>query len=145
MTGRVINISEPASRLLVGLEFAVFCLPITALFLYGGLPSFYYFLVNFPSINHAVDALASIFIAATLICAWRILFSFILGGRDKLRGISKWWWPLPYATACMSLIAPLFVAITETPSAIGMLGWGLPFLLPLAHLHFESKNFWNRE
>jgi len=133
------KMKESTSRILAGLEGALFCLPVTTLFLYGGVPSIYYFLVNSPKLQNILDALAGIFIIVALISAWRLLLSFVFGGQSKLKAISKKWWLIPYATACLSMIAPIFVAITSTPSALGMFGWGLPMILPLAHLHLERK------
>lgn len=130
---------ESTSRILAGLEGTLFCLPVTALFLYGGVPSIYYFLLNSPKLHDLLDALAGIFIIIALICSWRLLLPFVFGGHTKLKAISIKWWLIPYATACLSMIAPLFVAITETPSALGMFGWGLPMIVPLAHLHLERK------
>jgi len=132
--------NESTSRILAGLEGALLCLPVTALFLYGGVPSIYYFLVNSPKFNDIWDALAGIVIIIALICAWRLLLTFIFGGHTKLQSASNRWWAIPYATACLSFIAPLFVAITKTPSSLGMFGWGLPMILPLAHLHLERKS-----
>jgi hypothetical protein len=130
---------ESTSRILAGLEGALLCLPVTALFLYGGLPGIYYFLINSPKLNDILDSFAAMAIILALICAWRLLWAFIFGGRSKLQTVSNRWWIIPYATAALSLIAPLFVVITSIPSALGMFAWGLPMILPLAHVHLERK------
>ena len=131
--------TESTSRIIAGLEAALLCLPLTALFLYGGLSIPFYSLIRWPNVENSLFALACVVVTAALICAWRLLLAFIFGGRTKLQTASTKWWAIPYATACLSLIAPLFVAITEIPSVIGIFGWGLPLILPLAHLHFERK------
>jgi hypothetical protein len=131
--------SERGSQILAGLEVGLLCLPLTALFLFAGLPSVFYFLVQGPDGTIISSAIACVVILTALFCAWRLLLSFIFGGRSALRAIPAGWWSVPYATAGLSLLAPIFVAVTETPSGFGMFGWGLPLLLPLVHLHIERK------
>ena len=133
------NIKESTSRILAGLEGALLCLPVTALFLYGVPPIIYYSLTNSPGSDDVMYAVASIFIFIALICAWRLLLSFISGGRAKLQAVSNSWWTIPYATACLSVIGKIYVLTTATPSNLGMFGWGLPMILPLVHLHLERK------
>jgi hypothetical protein len=133
------KMNESTSRILAGLEGAFLCLPVTALFLYGGLPGIYYFLINSPKLNDILDSFAALSIILALICAWRLLWAFIFGGRCKLQTVSNRWWVIPYATAGLGLIGLLFVVITSIPSALGMFGWGLPMIVPLAHLHLERK------
>lgn len=133
------KIKESTSRILAGFEGALLCLPVTALFLYGGLRIIYYSLRNLSWPDDISFALAGSFIFIAIICAWRLLLSFIFGGRTKLQAASNIWWAVPYAIACLSLIAILYVLITSTPSALGMFGWGIPMILPLVHLHLERK------
>jgi len=133
------KLKESTSRILAGLEGALLCLPVTALFLYGVPPIIYYNLSNSPRSDDVMYAVVSIFIFIALICAWRLLLSFIFGGRDKLHAASNRWWAIPYATACLSLISKIYVLTTATPSNLGMFGWGLPMILPLVHLHLERK------
>jgi len=127
---------ESTSRIIVGLEGVVFCIPLTALFFYGGLPSAFYFAWNSLSLKNILDALACLVIAATLVCAWRLLLVFILGGRTKLKATSIKWWLLPYISACLSPIGLLLPG-----TAIAFFGWGVLLVLPLVHLHFERKLF----
>jgi hypothetical protein len=131
--------TEPTSRILAGLEGVLLCLPLTGLFLYGGLPSVLYFLNNSQVVVAILDALICIVISVALICGWRLLLSFIFGGHLKLQAVSTKWWAVPYATAGLSLFSLLFLLVADTPSEFAMFGWGLPLILPLAHLHFERK------
>jgi len=133
------KLKESTSRILAGFEGALLCLPVTALFLYGVPPIIYYILTNSPRSDDVMYAVVSIFIFIALICAWRLLLSFIFGGRGKLQAVSNRWWVIPYATACLSLIGKIYVLTTATPSNLGMFGWGLPMILPLVHLHHERK------
>lgn len=133
------RIKESTSRILAGFEGALLCLPVTALFLYGGLRIIYYSLTNSYRPDDILFALAGTFIFIAIICAWRLLLSFIFGGRTKLQTASNTWWAVPYATGCLSLSAMLYVLITSTPSTLGMFGWGIPMILPLVHLHLERK------
>jgi hypothetical protein len=131
--------SESTSRILAGLEGVFLCLPITALFLYGGAPSVIYFLFQTPGGDAIVLALACLFVVVALVCAWRLLLAFVCGGRTSLRAVTSGWWKMAYLTAGFSILAPFWVAFAEKPLPFGMFGWGLPFLLPLVHLHFERK------
>jgi hypothetical protein len=123
---------ESTSRIIAGLEGTIICIPLTALFLYGGLPSAFYFAWNSVNIKYILDALVCLVITATLVCAWRLLLIFIIGGRTKLKSTKIKWWLLPYISACLSPIGLLLPG-----TAIAFFGWGVPLVLPLVHLHFE--------
>lgn len=133
------KLTESTSRILAGLEGALLCLPLTALFLYGVPLINYYNVTNSPGADDVVYAVASMVIFIALVCAWRLLLSFIFGGREKLQAASNRWWILPYATAGLGFIGKIYVVTTATPSTIGMFGWGVPMIVPLIHLHLERK------
>jgi hypothetical protein len=135
--------SERTSRIILGIEALVICLPLTVLFLAAGLPSAFYFLSNFPDGDAYAAAVASIIILGTLFCAWLLIFAFVLRGGVALRRLSSYWWLLPFLSAAVALAVTvhLWLATAIEPSSINTFGWGIPFLVPLAHLCAER---WGR-
>lgn len=128
--------SEKASRILLGIEAIVFCLPLTLLFAVYALPSVYYFSQQQPLF---ADLAASALVLLALGTAWFLMLTFVLRGRVALRTLSKYWWLLPVLAACLvvaSLIRTASVTVLE-PHWFNLFGWGLPFLVPLAHLFVE--------
>jgi lipid-A-disaccharide synthase-like uncharacterized protein len=125
---------ESTSRVIVGVEGIFLNVPITGLFLFGGLPGFFYFLRQSPNTKNILEAFACLVITATLVCVWRLLLTFIFFGRAKLKSIPLNWWILPYISAGLSLPGALLPG-----TAIALFGWGIPLILPLVHLHVERK------
>ena len=131
--------SERASRIVLGIEALLVCLPLTFLFLMAVLPSSFYFLAHSSRENDYASAGASLIILGTLFCAWLLIFSFTFNGSKALRKVSIYWWALPILTAGFAVVVTvnLWLASTIEPSAVNNFAWGVPFLIPLLHLCAE--------
>ena len=126
-----------ASRMVLAVEAIVFCLPLTALFLIAVLPGTFY---SAPSTDGlTMVAACLVIILPTLFCAWVLIFAFVFRGNTSLRSLSVYWWALPFLSSGLAVaaIAHLAFAAEFEPSALNLFGWGVPLLIPLAHLCFE--------
>jgi hypothetical protein len=136
--------SEHTSRIILGLETLVICLPLTLLYLAVGLPYGFYFFTNFQVSDAHILAAGSItVILAALLCVWVLISAFVLRGSAVLRNLSGFWWPLPILSVALAVAVTMhlrFAAVIEA-SEINTFGWGVPFLVPLAHLCIER---WGR-
>ena len=131
--------SERISRIILGIEALIICLPLTLLFLAYGLPTSYYFLAHFPDDKAYATAAVTLIILGTLCCAWLLILSFVLRGGATLRSLSLYWWPLPFLSGgfALAVTVHLWSATVIEPSEINTFGWGVPFLIPLGHLCAE--------
>lgn len=131
--------SERTSRVVLGIEALIICLPLTFLFFLAALPSSFYFLSRTQSAEDYAGAGASLIILGTLACAWLLIFSFVIRGGEALRKLTLYWWFFPLLSAGLALAATLrsWSAAVIEPSAINAFGWGVPFLIPLLHLCAE--------
>jgi hypothetical protein len=129
--------TEFASRVVLTVEAIVFCLPVTALFLIAGLPSVLYSVASSDGLTMAATCL--VIILPTLCCAWLLIFAFVFRGNASLKRLSVYWWALPLLSSILAVaaIAHLAFATEFEPSALNLFGWGVPLLIPLAHLCFE--------
>ena len=135
--------SERVSRAGLAIEAIIICLPLTVLFLVGGLSGDIYMLIHFSKPEALVDIASGLVIFATLLCAWWLMATFVLRGCAKLRQLSLYWWVLPFvsATLAVGITVYLWSASVIEPSWINEFGWGIPFLIPLVHLCIER---WGR-
>ena len=131
--------SERISRIVLGIEVLIICLPLTLLFLAAALPSSFYFLAHSQSAMDYAMVGACLIILATLFCAWLLILSFLFYGSNALRQLSLYWWTLPILSASFAFAVTinLWFATTIEPSAVNTFGWGVPFLIPLLHLCAE--------
>ncbi len=131
--------SERTSRVVLGIEALIICLPLTLLFLAAVLPSSYYFLAHSQSAKDYAMVGASFIILPTLFCAWLLVLSFLFRGSNALRQLSLYWWALPILSAGFAVAVTInlwFVTAIE-PSAVSTFGWGVPLIIPLLHLCAE--------
>jgi hypothetical protein len=128
--------SDRASRVILGVEALIICLPLTILFVVAVLPSSFYFLPRSEDAQDYAMASASLIILATLVCAWLLVLSFLLRGSNALRRLSLYWWAPPFLSAVLAFAAIVYLWLeTEPqPSWIYMFGWGIPLVVPLGHL-----------
>lgn len=131
--------TERASRIILGVEAMIIGLPLSLLFLVGGLPSAFYKFSLFPDAESLAFASVCLIILATLCSAWVLILGFAFRGSATLQRFSTYWWVLPFLVAGLSIAATLRLWISDKiePSAINTFGWGLPFLIPLMHLSLE--------
>jgi hypothetical protein len=131
--------SERISRIILGIEALIICFPLTFLFMAAVIPSSFSSFKYLPIDEAYATAATSLVIFGTLACAWRLIFSFLFPGRTALRNTSNYWWLLPFLSAGVALAVTvhLWSADVIEPSAINTFGWGVPFLIPLAHLCVE--------
>jgi hypothetical protein len=135
--------SSSISRVALGIEAILLCLPLTGLFLIY-LRSDLYFHFDLPG-TRVIDYLMSesveidVLICAALTCFWLLLLSFLLGGNAGLRKRSSGWWILPILTGFLSLTTAGLLAASQVvePSPTNGLAWGVPFVVPLIHLGVE--------
>ena len=129
--------TERTSRIIVGVEAIAICFPLTVLFLFGVLPSNVYFWKNANDFLTSGTALSTIFLS--LFCAWFLLVTFIFRGTLSLRLRSQYWWALPFLSAFLAVATAIKLKVSSViePSALNLFGWGLPLLIPLAHLCYE--------
>jgi hypothetical protein len=142
LSSNVSAVKETTSRLLVAAQALAICLPLTGLFLFAFLPSSFYFIIHPPPVPPGLSsAAASVVILATLLCAWRLLLTFIFRGAAALQSLSVVWWVLPFIAAALGIFVVAFVLTASViePSGINAFGWGLPLLLPLLHLRLEHQ------
>jgi hypothetical protein len=110
---------------------------LTALFLIAVLPGTLYSAASTDGLTMAAACL--VIILPTLFCAWVLIFAFVFRGNASLQSLSIYWWALPFLSCCLAVaaIAHLVFAAEFEPSAFNLFGWGVPLLIPLAHLCFE--------
>lgn len=131
--------TELTSRIILGIEALIIGLPLSLLFLAGGLPTAFYEVSHFPDTDSFAFAGVNLVILATLCCAWVLILGFTIRGSGSLRSLSIYWWVLPFLVAGISSAVTLHLWTSEIiePAAINTFGWGLPFLIPLTHLSLE--------
>ena len=131
--------TETRSRGLLALEAAVICLPLTALFVVLVLPSSLYFATHQTDAMSILSAGTSVVILATWICAWWLIGGFLLRGTAAFRTTALYWWVLPFGTGALSCLATLYVVFSPVlrPRALNIFAFGLPCIVPLAHLSWE--------
>jgi hypothetical protein len=132
-----------ASRIILGVETLIICIPLSLLFAYAGLPVMFHDVIYSPTANAWALAVVGIIILATLCCAWVLTFGFLIHGIGRLRSFSLFWWLLPIISGGLSLAVILHLWLIDAvePSAFNTFGWGVPFVIPLVHLLLER---WRR-
>jgi hypothetical protein len=128
---------EFASRMVLAVEAIIFCLPVSALFLFAGLPGALYSAASTDGLTMVVACL--VIILPTLFCAWVLIFAFVFRGNASLQRLSIYWWALPFLCSSLAVAAISHLAFVSEfePSVLNLFGWGVPLLIPLAHLCFE--------
>lgn len=131
--------SEAWSRVLLALEAVIICLPLTVLFVVFIVPSTVYFATESGDPLSLSSAIAIAVILATWACAWWLIGLFLARGTTALRSTALFWWILPFGTAALGFLAVLHVLLATVlePSAFNIFAWGLPCIVPLAHLSWE--------
>jgi len=80
---------------------------------------------------------------AGIVCGWRLLIAFLLGGQLEARSIDRWWWRIGAGALILSVAAAAgvkFIPDDEWPPALfplEFLGFGLVFLPTFIHLSAE--------
>ncbi len=132
--------TESTSRVVLGIEALLICLPLTLFFLATALPSLFHLLPTLGVEDYALAG-ASVFIAGTLLCGWYLIASFLFRGSHALKKVRLAWWALPVLSAALALAATLRVwLVAAEPSALNTFGWGLPLVIPL--LHLAAERWW---
>jgi hypothetical protein len=87
----------------------------------------------------------------SIVCLWRLVFRFILGGATGLRALSIIWWcgaglggfiALGALVSCLAPASPEYTPWWDFRRTFNLFVIGLPLLAPLLHLAWES--FWRR-
>ncbi len=127
------------SRILLAVEAVVICLPLTALFLFAGLPSVVYGIVHTPNVDTTAEVAAAVVILGGLLCGWRLLVAFVLSGSALLQRVALFWWVVPAICGVLALIDTVyaFTATVIEPSALHQFAWGIPLVIPFVHLACE--------
>jgi hypothetical protein len=126
------------SRVYLTTEAIVICLPLTVLFVVGVVPAQIVYSLNLPEPDF-VDLVSGLVTLAALVCLWRMIAAFLIGGRTALRRLSTYWWVLPVAGAALGLqlAAGSWAAPVMKRTWLNELVWGVPLLIPLLHLCLE--------
>ena len=130
--------SKLFSRVYLATEAIVICFPLTVLFVVGVLPVQIDHSINLLEPDF-VDLVSGLVTLAALVCLWRLMAAFLVGGRTGLRRLSTYWWVLPIAGAALAvhIAAGSWAAPATKRSWLNDLVWGLPLLVPLLHLCVE--------
>lgn len=122
------------SRVYLATEAIVICFPLTVLFVVGVLPA----QINLPEPGF-VDLVSGLVTLAALLCLWRLMAAFLVGGRIGLRRLSTYWWVLPVAGAALAvhIAAGSWSVPVMQRSWLNEFVWGVPLLVPLLHLCVE--------
>jgi hypothetical protein len=131
--------SEFSSRMYLSSEAIVIGLPLTSLFFAATMPLHALHRINSAEAGAFAHVVCVFLVAAMLVCIWRLIGAFLLGGRAALRGASAYWWVPPLVGALLGLGISVhwWLAVDIEPSWIKDLAWGMPMLIPLLHLGFE--------
>jgi len=131
--------SEKASRIILSIEAVVLCLPITLLFLVFGTLAVTSIIPGQQGIWKAYLGFGFVFIA--LFSAWRLMLSFIFGGKEYLNALSFYDWVISLLATCIILGSTLYIFIInpsdDDPAFSKTVIWGLPFIVPFLHLGIE--------
>ena len=131
--------SELNSRVYLATEAIVIALPVTLRFVAGVLPAHVGYAVDFSEREAFVDLVSGVVALGALLCLWRLMAAFVVGGRTALRRLSTYWWVLPIAGAALAVQVggEAWAAPVNARSWVNELVWGLPLLVPLLHLSVE--------
>lgn len=135
---------EVVSRIIAGVEALLIAVPTTLLALFG--------LVAFPAlllesrlpVPSTIGLIAVTCSIAGLVAGWNLLARFISGGRQRLRAAPKIFWVLSMAGATLALIGlTTWLLPRRMPNFLVenfiLYAYGVPTLIPLAHLYFEGS------
>ncbi len=143
----MIRMPESLSRVLLVIEALVILLPTTLLALYGSV--FFIGAGIGEGIGHIrrMPLLLDFAALAALFALWSLVFRFVRGGRRALRASSRTQWATVGMGAVLALLG--LVVVWADPSfpgstslwewGVGLLSFGSPALIPLAHLAIEAR------
>ena len=94
--------SKLSSRVYLATEAIVICLPLTVSFVVAVIPAQIDHSVNLSEPDF-VDLASGLVTLAGLVCLWRLMAAFLVGGRTGLRRLSTYWWVLPIAGAALAV------------------------------------------
>lgn len=138
---------EPLSRVLLAIEALVILLPTTLLALYGSI----FFIgagIGEGILHiHRMPLLLDFAALAALFVLWCLAFRFVRGGTRTLRASSRTQWATVGMGAVLALLGLVVVwadpfvpgSTTLGEWGVGLLSFGSPALIPLAHLVIEAR------